>query len=123
MLRRDFELFFEREAWFRQHGLPFRRGYLLYGRAGNGKTSVVRVMAAHPLVEAHTLDFNEDTDNKDLYCLFNAAQHSAPALIILEDLDRIFPRETVRTRERKVSFHALLNCLDGIPVSAATEPG
>ena len=114
MLRRDFELFFEREAWFRQHGLPFRRGYLLYGLPGNGKTSVVRVMASHPLIEAHTLDFSEDTDNNDLYRLFDAAQHSAPALIILEDLDRIFPRETRRTRERKVSFHALLSCLDGI---------
>src|SRR3984957_4383654 len=27
MVRRDFELFFDREEWFRQHNLPYRRGY------------------------------------------------------------------------------------------------
>ena len=26
MVRRDFELFFEREEWFRKHNLPYRRG-------------------------------------------------------------------------------------------------
>jgi len=114
LLRRDFELFFERESWFRRNRLPFRRGYLLYGPPGNGKTSVVRLMALHPLIEAHTMDFNEETNNQDLYQLFDDAQRSAPALVILEDLDRVFPRETVRHRECKASFHALLNCLDGV---------
>jgi hypothetical protein len=31
MVRTDFELFFDREDWFRQHNLPYRRGYLLWG--------------------------------------------------------------------------------------------
>jgi hypothetical protein len=30
-VRQDFESFFQREAWFRQHNLPYHRGYLLYG--------------------------------------------------------------------------------------------
>ena len=28
MVRRDFQLFFDREEWFRKHNLPYRRGYL-----------------------------------------------------------------------------------------------
>ena len=32
MVRRDFEIFFEREDWFRQHNLPYRRGYLSGGQ-------------------------------------------------------------------------------------------
>ena len=31
MVRTDFELFFQREEWFRQHNLPYRRGYLFWG--------------------------------------------------------------------------------------------
>jgi SpoVK/Ycf46/Vps4 family AAA+-type ATPase len=52
MVRTDFELFFEREDWFRQHNLPYRRGYLLWGPPGNGKTATLRVMAAHPHIRA-----------------------------------------------------------------------
>ena len=35
MLRDDFEAFFQREKWYRSHGIPFRRGYLLHGPPGN----------------------------------------------------------------------------------------
>jgi SpoVK/Ycf46/Vps4 family AAA+-type ATPase len=52
MVRQDFELFFEREEWFRKHSLPYRRGYFFYGTPGNGKTAVIRVMAAHQAVRA-----------------------------------------------------------------------
>lgn len=31
LVRDDFRLFFRRESWFKEHNLPFRRGYLLYG--------------------------------------------------------------------------------------------
>jgi ATP-dependent 26S proteasome regulatory subunit len=34
--------------------------------------------------------------------------------VIIEDLDRAFPTEGKRTRERNVSFQTLLNCLDGV---------
>ncbi|HKO17533.1 MAG TPA: hypothetical protein VJU82_01475, partial [Acidobacteriaceae bacterium] len=36
LLKNDFESFGERERWFRQRKLPFRRGYLLHGPPGNG---------------------------------------------------------------------------------------
>jgi len=31
LIRDDFQLFLEREEWYRRHRLPFRRGYLLHG--------------------------------------------------------------------------------------------
>jgi hypothetical protein len=41
MVQRDFELFFQREDWFRQHNLPYRRGYLFWGAPGNGKSATL----------------------------------------------------------------------------------
>jgi hypothetical protein len=115
MVRTDFELFFEREDWFRQHNLPYRRGYLFWGPPGNGKTATLRVMAAHPHIRPYTLDLSDmEEKSADVLHLFQKAAENTPALVILEDLDRAFPTEGKRTRERTVSFQTLLNCLDGV---------
>jgi SpoVK/Ycf46/Vps4 family AAA+-type ATPase len=115
LVRRDFEIFFEREEWFRQHNLPYRRGYLFYGNPGNGKTAVIRVMASHPHIQPYTLDLSDSEEKSaDVLRLFEKAAENTPALIILEDLDRAFPTEGKRTQERTVSFQTLLNCLDGV---------
>jgi hypothetical protein len=115
MVRTDFELFFQREEWFRQHNLPYRRGYLFWGPPGNGKTACVRVMAAHPHIRPYTVDLSDcEEKSAGVLHLFEKAAMNAPALVILEDLDRAFPTEGKRTRERTVSFQTLLNCLDGV---------
>ena len=115
LVRRDFEIFFEREEWFRQHNLPYRRGYLFYGNPGNGKTAVIRIMASHPHIRPYTLDLsNMEEKSGDVVRLFERAAENTPSLIILEDLDRAFPTEGKRTQERTVSFQTLLNCLDGV---------
>jgi SpoVK/Ycf46/Vps4 family AAA+-type ATPase len=95
--------------------LPYRRGYLFWGAPGNGKSATIRVMAAHPHIQPYTLDLS-DTEEKSasVLHLFEKAATNAPALVIVEDLDRAFPTEGKRTRERTVSFQTLLNCLDGV---------
>jgi integrase len=111
MVRRDFQLFFEREKWFRKHNLPYRRGYLFYGNSGNGKTAVIRVMAAHPHIRPYAVDLSDgDNQSSQLVALFEQASRNTPALVILEDLDRAFPTEGKRTRcynrEEQPSFKA-----------------
>ena len=74
MVRSDFELFFQREDWFRQHNLPYRRGYLLWGAPGNGKTAVIRVMASHPHIQPYTLDLSDSEEKSaDVLRLFEKA--------------------------------------------------
>ncbi len=120
MVRTDFELFFQREDWFRQHNLPYRRGYLFWGVPGNGKSATIRVMASHPHIRAYTLDLSDAEEKSgSVLQMFEKAAENTPALIILEDLDRCFPGEGKRTKERAVSFQTLLNALDGV----GTLPG
>lgn len=115
LVKRDFEFFFQREAWFRKFRLPFRRGYLFYGPPGNGKTSVVRAMASHPALHTFTLDFsNEELRNDALTELFEAASHAAPSLVIFEDMERLYGNQDEGQNRTRITLQHLLNCLDGL---------
>jgi ATP-dependent 26S proteasome regulatory subunit len=118
LVREDFEAFWESEAWFADHHLPYRRGYLLYGPPGNGKTSVVRIMACHPLMSAFSINFSNDgLPNDALSDLFQVAEDKAPAIIILEDLDRFFGGDGAANRS-SITLPHLLTCLDGLAVQS-----
>jgi hypothetical protein len=115
LVRKDFESFLHREEWFRNNRLPFRRGYLLHGPPGNGKTSLIRAMLSTSGLNGHSIRlFQELTDDAHLERMFRYAAHSAPSLVVIEDIDRAFPRVPSSDLRCKVSLQQLLNCLDGI---------
>jgi hypothetical protein len=118
LVQRDFESFFARKEWFHRHRLPFKRGYLFYGPPGNGKTSVIRAMASRPHLSLFSANFNNaEVDDSAISAMLEEARNSAPALVVLEDLDRLFPRGESKTGEGiKVSISGLLNGLDGVAV-------
>lgn len=128
LLQNDFESFWERHVWFRERNLPFRRGYLLHGPPGNGKTSAIRAMMSSRDLNAYTLRvFDPTTDDRDLDELFERAHRDRPAIILFEDIDRAFPK-TGESRA-KISLQHLLNSLDGVAslegivvVATANEP-
>lgn len=113
LLKNDYENFWSREQWFRDRSIPFRRGYLLHGGPGGGKSTSIRAMMSSRNLNAFTLRFFEpQSDDRTLEGMFDAALSERPAMIILEDLDRAFPR-TGESRTQ-VSLQALLNHLDGV---------
>ena len=121
MVRTDFELFFEREEWFRQHNLPYRRGYLLWGPPGNGKSATIRVMAAHPHIRPYTLDMSDmEEKSADVHHLFQKAAENTPALVILEDLDRAFPTEAAAKGWRRDAYIAIRRGEFGPPKHSRT---
>jgi hypothetical protein len=94
LLKDDFESFFESESWFREKRLPFRRGYLLHGPPGNGKSTAVRAMMSSRGLSAYTMRlFDRRGDDSTLDALFEKALKNRPALVLLEDLDRAFSED------------------------------
>jgi SpoVK/Ycf46/Vps4 family AAA+-type ATPase len=128
LVKRDVEVFFERKEWFKKNQLPWSRGYMFHGPPGNGKTSTIKtIMTSHNL-DAHTLSlYSEHATDKAMEDVFRYAADRAPSMIVLEDLDRAFPKGA--ERRTKVSLQCLLNCLDGlgtkegiITIATANEP-
>ncbi|MEM1298667.1 MAG: AAA family ATPase [Pseudomonadota bacterium] len=108
----DVRWFYEACDWYMVRGVPWRRGYLLHGPPGTGKTSVIRVLASELELDIATLDLGRAglTDD-DL----RQAMMSAPedALLAIEDVDAVFVN---RDAEKAVgiSFSGLLNAIDGV---------
>jgi hypothetical protein len=119
----DIDNFVANKSRYKRTGTPWRRGYLLTGIKGAGKTSLVLVMASHIRGNIYVINA-EGLRDEDLIYLF--AKVPANSIILLEDVDVIPGLTTARPGDdmpegvdmimestSKVSLHTLLNLLDG----------
>lgn len=112
----DVSNFLENRDWYLQRGVPFRRGYLLFGPPGTGKTSFILALAGKLQMGICCLNLSgSNLDDDRLIKLFENIP--ARSLILIEDVDSVFvERDTVKKQSegRAVSFSGLLNALDGV---------
>ncbi|KAK0370663.1 mitochondrial chaperone BCS1 [Colletotrichum limetticola] len=130
MLLEDVRSFLDPKArsWYARRGLPYRRGYLMYGRPGTGKSSLSMSVAGCFRLDIYVVSLAAIND-EHLNILFRELpQH---CVVLLEDVDAVgtsLSRETevddfdsgseVSQRSPKshgtVSLSGLLNVLDGV---------
>ncbi|WP_407569746.1 AAA family ATPase [Deinococcus altitudinis] len=99
--------------WYQEMGIPYRRGYLLHGPPGNGKSSLVAAVAGAMGLNICVLNLAtpELSDERLQSLLSNLPRR---ALLLLEDIDAVFVGRERRTETVKLSFAGLLNALDGV---------
>lgn len=110
----DVERFLKSEETYRSIGVPYRRGYLLYGLPGAGKTSSIVALAGHLRMDLYILNLaSYGMDDERLSGLLLDAPPDA--LLLLEDIDCVFVdrKKTKDSGEGRVTFSGLLNALDG----------
>jgi SpoVK/Ycf46/Vps4 family AAA+-type ATPase len=105
-LRTSIEGFAAAEPLYRRLKIPYRRGVLLYGPPGNGKSMLCRAVISNlgwptVLFESTSGDFESE-----LSAAFALASSIAPAVLIFEDVDSLF--------EEQSGLSAFLNELDGL---------
>ncbi|KAL6255177.1 mitochondrial chaperone BCS1 [Pogonomyrmex barbatus] len=120
----DCQEFINNPSWYSERGIPYRRGYLLYGPPGCGKSSYITALAGELERGICVLNLSERglTDDRLNHLLAVAPQQT---IILLEDIDAAFTsREESKAVKaayeglNRVTFSGLLNCLDGV---ASTE--
>jgi len=110
MLLNDLETFMQSEEWYIQRGIPYKRGYCLYGSPGNGKSSLTLALARKLQLNVYSLSLNSLGDDEQLYRCFQYLPDNA--ILLIEDIDKAFNKREAREGV-KVTFSALLNVLDG----------
>ena len=104
--------------WYYERGIPYRRGYLLYGPPGSGKSSFIRALAGELDYNIAMLNLSERglTDDRLNHLLTIIPRRT---LVLLEDADAAFGNRRTQTDEdgyrgANVTFSGLLNALDGV---------
>ncbi|KAF6072765.1 BCS1 N terminal family protein [Candida albicans] len=105
-----------RGEWYHKRGIPYRRGYLLYGPPGSGKTSFIQALAGELDYNICILNLSENnlTDDRLNHLMNHIPNRS---ILLLEDVDAAFnKREQTNDQgfNNGVTFSGLLNALDGV---------
>lgn len=113
----DVNDFLSRHQWYVDRGIPYRRGYLLFGPPGSGKSSFIQALAGELDFGVAMINLSEMgmTDDKLAYLLTKLPKR---CLLLLEDADAAFVNRRQRDVDgysgANVTFSGLLNALDGV---------
>jgi len=116
----DVKEFVSSQDWYRDRGIPYRRGFLLHGPPGCGKTSFITALAGELEYSICVLNLSDRSmsDDRLQHRLADAPENS---IILLEDIDAAFvSREENPQLEgaykglNRLTFSGLLNAIDGV---------
>lgn len=98
-LIKDIRKFQNGKDWYIERGIPYRRGYLLYGPPGCGKTSTLRCIAGVCDLEIRTISltsfFMTDTV---LHSLISSCGEGC--MLVIEDIDAAFEEDNEKESKR-----------------------
>uniref|UniRef100_A0A6N2L5I5 AAA+ ATPase domain-containing protein n=1 Tax=Salix viminalis TaxID=40686 RepID=A0A6N2L5I5_SALVM len=81
----DLKTFASGKEFYHRVGRAWKRGYLLYGPPGSGKSSLIAAMANYLCYDVYDLELTKVTDNSELRALL--IQTSNRLIIVIEDID------------------------------------
>jgi transitional endoplasmic reticulum ATPase len=93
----DVQGFFDNQSLYAQFAMPWKRGVILHGVPGNGKTVSIKALMnalyrradSIPSLYVKSFETNCNTEQYAIREIFQKARSKAPCLLIFEDLDSL----------------------------------
>ncbi len=105
--------FYNKYDWYISKGIPYKKGLLLSGPPGTGKSTFVSILASELNLNIYYCNLSDKRIVNDL--IKHIGKIGPNSIVLLEDIDCLFitkDRET--TDNNNESLSTLLNVLDGI---------
>ncbi|KAK7446314.1 hypothetical protein VKT23_014520 [Stygiomarasmius scandens] len=122
MLLDDARDFLASKKWYNERGIPFRRGYLLYGAPGSGKTSLIHSIAGELELDIYIISISRiGLDDAGLSTLVNYLPERCVAL--MEDIDAAFTNGLARDLDEEDEDEVAVKKRNGEAAEEATTAG
>lgn len=108
-IKNSIEGFLAAKKIYENANVPWKRGILLYGDAGNGKTTAIKTIISNYDFKPVTVNTSAQTNDDTITEAFDYAQDQEPGLLYIEDLDTLL--------STSVSLSHFLNLMDGVNTS------
>ncbi|XP_059653789.1 AAA-ATPase At3g50940-like [Cornus florida] len=128
----DLERFVKRKEYYRKVGKAWKRGYLLFGPPGTGKSSLIAAMANYLHFDVYDLELTEIRSNSQLRKLLISTANRS--ILVVEDIDCSIefqdrlaaaaaarPMNPYQHNQSGVTLSGLLNFIDGLWSSCGDE--
>jgi len=107
--------FFNRTTELSKYGIPQRRGILLVGEAGTGKTLICKILMNDSAgITCILADGSGLMHSGYIGELYELAQDLSPSMVFIEDIDLIGQQRVRSQYSRSDALAALLSALDGV---------
>ncbi|XP_021718056.1 AAA-ATPase At3g50940-like isoform X2 [Chenopodium quinoa] len=127
----DLDRFVKRREFYRRVGRAWKRGYLLHGPPGTGKSSLIAAMANYLMFDIYDLQLGNLIKDSDLRRLLLATANRS--VLVIEDIDCTIDIQNRRKNlnengqfpnkppEVQLTLSGLLNFIDGLWSSCGDE--
>jgi SpoVK/Ycf46/Vps4 family AAA+-type ATPase len=110
---KDTKFWMQNREWYSERDITWRRGYLLFGAAGCGKTSLIRAIAEDMDLPVHIFDLSSMT-NEEFVTAWSTTKDEIPRCAVFEDFDTTFHGRTNICPSSDLTFDTILNSIDGL---------